>query len=76
MAAKKKSSKGTRASTKSPAVEAALVKELERLVRPLNLDVLGHVRGSALCCRNGTVALVKIDTVSNPPPKVKTKRPR
>lgn len=49
-----------------------VVTQLKKLVKNLPIEVLGHVDAPALCCRSGTVALVKIDTaVSNPPPDLK-----
>ena len=38
-----------------------LVRELKSLVKGLPIDVLGHLEAPALCCRAGTVAVVKID---------------
>lgn len=46
---------------KSPKVNRAIVKEVRKLLKPLPVDVIGHIEGEALCCRNGTVAMVKID---------------
>ena len=40
---------------------ARLVKELKTLVKGLPINVLGHLEAPALCCRAGTVAIVKID---------------
>ena len=45
-----------------------LVKQLKALVKDLPIDVLGHIEAPALCCRAGTVAIVKIDRESNPDP--------
>jgi hypothetical protein len=49
-----------------------IVTQLKKLVKNLPIEVLGHVDAPALCCRSGTVALVKIDTVSNPDPTAKS----
>jgi hypothetical protein len=38
-----------------------LIADLRKLVKDLPIEVLGHVDASALCCRSGTVALVKVD---------------
>ena len=46
---------------KSPAVDRRLVKELEKYLANAPAVVLGHVAAPAMCCGNGTVALVKID---------------
>ncbi|HEX2061981.1 MAG TPA: hypothetical protein VHK90_14665 [Thermoanaerobaculia bacterium] len=48
-----------------------VVTQLKKLVKTLPIEVLGHVDAPALCCRSGTVALVKIDMASNPAPDVK-----
>jgi hypothetical protein len=48
---------------------ARLVKELKTLVKDLPINVLGHVEAPALCCRAGTVAVVKIDK-GDPAPRV------
>jgi hypothetical protein len=50
-----------------------LVKELKVLVKDLPVDVLGHLEAPALCCRAGTVAIVKIDK-GDPAPKPAAKR--
>jgi hypothetical protein len=42
-------------------INAKLVKEVRNLLKPLPLDVIGHIESVASCCRNGTVALVKIE---------------
>jgi hypothetical protein len=52
-----------------------LVKELKALVKGLPVDVLGHLEAPALCCRAGTVAIVKIDK-GDPPPKTAAKATR
>jgi hypothetical protein len=54
---------------------ARLVKELKTLVKGLPVNVLGHVEAPALCCRAGTVAIVKIDK-GDPAPKARTKARR
>jgi hypothetical protein len=51
-----------------PAANQRLVAQLRKLVKDLPVEVLGHVDAPALCCRSGTVAIVKIDTASNPAP--------
>jgi hypothetical protein len=38
-----------------------LVADLRKMVKDLPIEVLGHVDAAALCCRSGTVALVKVD---------------
>jgi len=48
-------------------VSKAAIKELQKLVAGLPVEVLGHVEAPALCCRSGTVALVKVD-IGDPPP--------
>ena len=50
-------------------INQKLVGEVKRLLEPLPLEVIGHVDSAAMCCRNGTVAMVKIDgsEVINPP---------
>lgn len=57
------------------AKNARLVKELKTLVKDLPIDVLGHLEAPALCCRAGTVAIVKIDK-GDPAPKVAAKTRR
>ncbi len=47
------------------------VAELRKLLRETPHEVLGHIESPAICCRVGTVAIVKVDLVSNPPPKTK-----
>lgn len=54
---------------------ARLVKELKTLVKGLPINVLGHIDAPALCCRAGTVAIVKIDK-GDPAPKVAAKSRR
>jgi hypothetical protein len=69
MAAKKTVAKSTTAKEptgKRPVVEQAavereIVDEVRKLLEPMSLEVLGHVESAAMCCRNGTVAIVKID---------------
>lgn len=46
---------------KSPRVNRKLVTEMKKLLKPLPIEVIGHIESEAYCCRNGTVALVKID---------------
>lgn len=60
---------------KSPEVDQRLVAELKDLLTPLKIDVLGHVQSEALCCRNGTVAIVKIDR-GDPAPRTAKSRTR
>ncbi len=43
-----------------------IVTHLKKLVRDLPIEVLGHVEAPALCCRSGTVALVKVDKATLP----------
>ena len=38
-----------------------IVADLRKMVKDLPIEVLGHVDAAALCCRSGTVALVKVD---------------
>lgn len=45
-----------------------VIANLRKLVKNLPVEVLGHVEAPALCCRSGTVALVKVDLASNPAP--------
>jgi hypothetical protein len=54
---------------------ARLVKELKGLVKGLPIDVLGHLEAPALCCRAGTVAIVKIDK-GDPAPRTAVKAAR
>ena len=54
---------------------ARLVKELKTLVKDLPINVLGHLEAPALCCRAGTVAIVKIDK-GDPAPKTAAKARR
>jgi hypothetical protein len=54
---------------------ARLVKELKGLVKGLPIDVLGHLEAPALCCRAGTVAIVKIDK-GDPVPRTAVKAAR
>jgi hypothetical protein len=42
-------------------INQRLVGEVRRLLKPLPLQVIGHIDSQATCCRNGTVALVKIE---------------
>ena len=52
-----------------------IVADLKKLVKDLPIEVLGHVDAAALCCRSGTVALVKVDTaVVNPAPLAAKKK--
>lgn len=50
----------------NPAKNEELVKHLKSLVKDLPVEVLGHIEAPALCCGSGTVALVKVDKVSDP----------
>lgn len=55
-----------------PQVNRKLVANLRKLAKDLPIEVLGHVEAAALCCRSGTVALVKVeDRVTNPAPSAK-----
>lgn len=56
------------------AVNKKLVANLKKLAKDLPVEVLGHVEAPALCCRSGTVALVKVEDRSNPAPVVKPTR--
>lgn len=52
----------------SPKDNKKLIADLRKIVKDLPIEVLGHVDAPALCCRSGTVALVKVgDDVINPP---------
>ena len=42
-------------------INQRLVAEVRRLLKPLPLEVIGHIDSQAMCCRNGTVAVVKIE---------------
>lgn len=42
-------------------VNRSLVEEVRKLLKPHAIEVLGHIESKTLCCRNGTVAIVKID---------------
>lgn len=48
------------------------VSELRKLLQNTPHEVLGHIESSAVCCRVGTVAIVKVDLVSYPAPKTKS----
>lgn len=37
------------------------VNNLRQALRDKPLEVIGHIDSLALCCRNGTVAIVKVD---------------
>ncbi len=37
------------------------VSKLRSILKDKPLDVLGHIESVAYCCRNGTVAIVKVD---------------
>jgi len=45
-----------------------VVFKTRNLLNKIPIDVIGHLDAQALCCRNGTVALVKLDldNVVNP----------
>jgi hypothetical protein len=81
MAAKKTGTKGTGTTSatseisaqEKAAISQELVAEVRKLLEPMQLEVIGHIEGSAMCCRNGTVALVKVDRASLP---AKAKPPR
>lgn len=47
------------------------VEQLRKLLKDTPHEVLGHIESSAICCRVGTVAIVKVDLASNPAPKTK-----
>lgn len=57
--------------SKSAEQNKRVIAQLKKLVKELPIEVLGHVDAPALCCRSGTVALVKVDQASNPAPVVK-----
>jgi hypothetical protein len=60
---------------KNPKITRSLMAEMQKLLKPLPIEVIGHINSDAYCCRNGTVALVKIDQASLPAPlKKKTTR--
>lgn len=42
-------------------VNEAVIQHLKTLVKGLPVEVLGHIEAAGLCCRSGTVALVKVD---------------
>ena len=78
MATKKKSTRSSRASAskkgQTPAerakITAKLMRDVRALLKPIPVDVLGHIETAATCCRNGTVALIKVeDRRINPSPK-------
>lgn len=46
--------------------------ELRSILKGKKLDVLGHIDSTAYCCRNGTVAIVKVDLDSLPSVKMKS----
>lgn len=56
----------------SAAANKKLVANLKKLVKNLPVEVLGHVEARALCCRSGTVALVKVEDRGDPAPVVKS----
>jgi hypothetical protein len=44
------------------AIDRKLVAEVRQLLQnQKELEVIGHIDSAAVCCRNGTVAIVKID---------------
>jgi hypothetical protein len=51
----------------------ALVAELKKMVKDLPIEVLGHIEAPALCCGNGTVAVVKVDK-GDPAPLAKKRK--
>ena len=44
-----------------PGKNQELVNHLKTLVKDMPVEVLGHIEAHALCCGNGTVALVKVE---------------
>jgi hypothetical protein len=43
-------------------IDRSLVDEVRTLLKDhKQLEVIGHIDSAATCCRNGTVAIVKID---------------
>lgn len=63
------SAKSSQTAAQRSIVNDRLMKELKQLVKELPIDVLGHIDIPAWCCRNGTVAIVKIDR-GDPAPRV------
>jgi hypothetical protein len=45
----------------TPGKNQELVNHLKKLVKDIPVEVLGHIEAHALCCGDGTVALVKIE---------------
>jgi hypothetical protein len=56
-----KKGKGDITPTKRAEVNHRLVEKLKELVKDLPVEVIGHIDSPAICCRNGTVAIVEID---------------
>ena len=44
-----------------PQENKKVISHLKKLVKDIPVEVLGHIDAPALCCRSGTVALVKVD---------------
>jgi hypothetical protein len=42
-------------------VNEKLVRKLRRMLKDVPVEVLGHIDAQAVCCGNGTVALVRIE---------------
>jgi siroheme synthase (precorrin-2 oxidase/ferrochelatase) len=61
---------------KSPKLTRTLMAEMKKLLKPLPIEVIGHIESEAYCCRNGTVALVKIDQSRVMPAPLKKKTTR
>ncbi len=58
-------------------LNAELVEEVRGLLKGTQLEVLGQLDSQALCCGNGTVAIVKIDRGGRPPDRTRSaRRPR
>ena len=56
-----KKGKGGMSPVERDEVNHRLVEKLKELVKDIPVDVIGHIDSAAVCCRNGTVALVEID---------------
>lgn len=54
--------KGTQSPEERFKINRKLVDEVRGLLKNhKQLEVIGHIDSAATCCRNGTVAIVKID---------------
>ncbi len=51
-----------------------VVHKLRQTLKGKPADVIGHLESTAYCCRNGTVALVRLDLDSQPAPRQRTKK--